>query len=172
MPATIRYLDHLATAVWTLGMLGVTALVPLKTRLVQGLMLVKFVVAQIRHFDIFGEWGARNEAASVVLEASKHFYTEECASMYGGGISHDNESTLIVVRGTFIDQLYVDDILRLRVESFLKGLPGAIFQRNYARPHSALVQDFLSHGQILSLPISFPELPPFEHWRHQLPPYH
>ncbi|GFX76560.1 DDE_3 domain-containing protein [Trichonephila clavipes] len=40
--------------------------------------------------------------------------------------------------------LFVDDILRPHVEPFLNGLPGAIFQQDNARPHTARVaQAFL-----------------------------
>ncbi|GFV70615.1 DDE_3 domain-containing protein [Trichonephila clavipes] len=48
------------------------------------------------------------------------------------------------MRGTLTGQRYVDDILRAHVGPFLNGLPGAIFQQDNARPHTARVaQDFL-----------------------------
>ncbi|GFX61926.1 DDE_3 domain-containing protein [Trichonephila clavipes] len=48
------------------------------------------------------------------------------------------------MRGTLTGQRYVDDILRPHVGPFLNGLPGAIFQQDNARPHTARVaQDFL-----------------------------
>ncbi|GFV44020.1 transposable element Tcb2 transposase [Trichonephila clavipes] len=48
------------------------------------------------------------------------------------------------MRGTLTGQHYVDDILRPHVGSFLNGLPGAIFQQDNARPHTArFAQDFL-----------------------------
>ncbi|GFV63749.1 transposable element Tcb2 transposase [Trichonephila clavipes] len=48
------------------------------------------------------------------------------------------------MRGTLTGQRYVDDILRPHVGSFINGLPGAIFQQDNARPHTARVaQDFL-----------------------------
>ncbi|GFW01952.1 DDE_3 domain-containing protein [Trichonephila clavipes] len=47
------------------------------------------------------------------------------------------------MRGTLTGQRYVDDILRPHVGPFLNGLPGAIFQQDNARPHTARVaQDF------------------------------
>ncbi|GFV20987.1 transposable element Tc1 transposase [Trichonephila clavipes] len=47
-------------------------------------------------------------------------------------------------------QRYVDNILRPHVGPFLNGLPGAIFQQDNARPHTARVaQDFLRHFQTL-----------------------
>ncbi|GFY21026.1 transposable element Tcb2 transposase [Trichonephila clavipes] len=55
-------------------------------------------------------------------------------------------STLIVMRGTLTSQHYVDDILRPHVGPILNGRPGAIFQQDNARPHTArVVQDFLRH---------------------------
>ncbi|GFX68848.1 transposable element Tcb2 transposase [Trichonephila clavipes] len=63
-------------------------------------------------------------------------------------IAYDSRSTLIVMRGTLTGQRYVDDILRPHVGPFLNGLPGAIFQQDTSRPHTARVaQDFLRHFQ-------------------------
>ncbi|GFW15995.1 DDE_3 domain-containing protein [Trichonephila clavipes] len=72
------------------------------------------------------------------------------------------------MRGTLTGQRYVDDILRPHVGSFLNGLPGAIFQPDNARPHTARVaQDFLRHFQTLPWPARSPELSPVEHvWDH------
>ncbi|GFX91445.1 transposable element Tcb2 transposase [Trichonephila clavipes] len=68
--------------------------------------------------------------------------------MVWGGIAYDSQSTLIVMRRTLTGQRYVDDILRPHVGPFLNGLPGAIFQQDNARPHTAEVaQDFLRHFQ-------------------------
>ncbi|GFT13765.1 DDE_3 domain-containing protein [Trichonephila clavipes] len=50
------------------------------------------------------------------------------------------------MRGTLTGQRYVDDILRPHVGPFLNGLPGAIFQQDNARLHTARIsQDFLHH---------------------------
>ncbi|GFS58100.1 transposable element Tc1 transposase [Trichonephila clavipes] len=63
-----------------------------------------------------------------------------------GAIAYDSRSTLIVMRGTLTGQRYVDDILRPHVGPFLNSLPGAIFQQDNARPHTARVsQDYLRH---------------------------
>ncbi|GFV67149.1 transposable element Tcb2 transposase [Trichonephila clavipes] len=44
---------------------------------------------------------------------------------------------------------------------FLNGLPGAIFQQDNARPHTARVaQDFLRHFQTLPWPSRSPDLSP------------
>ncbi|GFV23286.1 transposable element Tc1 transposase [Trichonephila clavipes] len=64
--------------------------------------------------------------------------------------AYDSRSTLIVMCGTLTGQRYAEDILRPHVGPFLNGLPGAIFQQDNARPHTARVaQDFLRHFQTL-----------------------
>ncbi|GFW30920.1 DDE_3 domain-containing protein [Trichonephila clavipes] len=68
------------------------------------------------------------------------------------------------MRGTLTGQRYVDDILRPHIGPFLNGLPGAIFQQDNARPHTARVaQDFLRHFQTLPWPARSPDLSPVEH---------
>ncbi|GFT42550.1 transposable element Tcb2 transposase [Trichonephila clavipes] len=70
--------------------------------------------------------------------------------MVWGAIAYDSRSTLIVMRGTLTAQRYVDDILQPHVGPFLNGLPGAIFQQDNARLHTARVsQDLLRHFQTL-----------------------
>ncbi|GFX49738.1 transposable element Tcb2 transposase [Trichonephila clavipes] len=74
--------------------------------------------------------------------------------------AYDSRSTLIVMRGTLTGQRYVDDILRPHVGPFLNGLPGAIFQQDNARPHTAKVaQDFLRPFQTLLWPARSPICP-------------
>ncbi|GFT06889.1 transposable element Tcb2 transposase [Trichonephila clavipes] len=92
-------------------------------------------------------------------------------------IAYDRWSTLIVIRGTLTGQRYVDDILRPHVGPFLNGLPGAIFQHDNARPHTARVaQDFLRHFKTLPWPARSPYLSPVEHvWdqlKRQMPSCH
>ncbi|GFW63449.1 DDE_3 domain-containing protein [Trichonephila clavipes] len=73
------------------------------------------------------------------------------------------------MRGTLPDQRYVDDIVRLYVGPFLNGLPGAIFQQDNARPHTARVaQVFLRHFQTLPRKVRSPDLSPVEHMWDQL----
>ncbi|GFW90788.1 transposable element Tcb1 transposase [Trichonephila clavipes] len=76
-------------------------------------------------------------------------------------IVYDSRSTLIVMRGTLTGLRYVDDILRPHVGPFLNGRPGAIFQQDNVRPHTARdAQDFLRHFQILPWPARSPDLSP------------
>ncbi|GFW62758.1 transposable element Tcb2 transposase [Trichonephila clavipes] len=65
----------------------------------------------------------------------------------------------------------------MRPGPFLNGLPGAIFQEDNARPHTARVaQDFLPHFRTLPWPVRFPYLSPVKHvWdqlKRQMPPCH
>ncbi|GFW21672.1 DDE_3 domain-containing protein [Trichonephila clavipes] len=95
--------------------------------------------------------------------------TRTAGVMVWGAITYDSRSTLIVMRGTLTCQRYVDDILRPHVGPFLNGLPGAIFQQDNARLHTARVaQDFLRHFQTLPWPARFPDLSPVEHVWDQL----
>ncbi|GFT49425.1 DDE_3 domain-containing protein [Trichonephila clavipes] len=92
-------------------------------------------------------------------------------------IAYDIPSTLIVMRGTLTGQRCVDDILRPHVRSFLNVLPGAIFQQDNARPHTArVVQEFLRHFQTLTWPARSPDLSHVEHvWdqlKRQMPTCH
>ncbi|GFU56069.1 DDE_3 domain-containing protein [Trichonephila clavipes] len=68
------------------------------------------------------------------------------------------------MRGALTGQRYVDDILLLHVGPFPNALPGAIFQQDNARQHTASVaQDILRHFQTLPWPASSPDLSPVEH---------
>ncbi|GFW82457.1 DDE_3 domain-containing protein [Trichonephila clavipes] len=105
-------------------------------------------------------------------------HTARTASvMVWGAIVCDSRSTLIVMRGTLTIQRYVDDILRPHVGPFLNGLPGAMFQQDNARPHTARVaQNFLRNFQTLPWPARSPDLSPVEHvWdqlKRQMPSCH
>ncbi|GFW79895.1 transposable element Tcb1 transposase [Trichonephila clavipes] len=84
-------------------------------------------------------------------------------------LAYDCRDTLIMMRGTLTGQRFVDVILRPHVGPFLKGLPGAIFQQDNARPHTARVeQDFLPPFQTLPWPARSPDLSPVEHVGDQL----
>ncbi|GFV50880.1 transposable element Tc1 transposase [Trichonephila clavipes] len=87
---------------------------------------------------------------------SPHCSTSHCSHSWCkglGAIEYDSRTTLIVMRQTLMGQRYVDDILRPYVETFLNDLPGAIFEQDNARPHTARVaQDILRHFQTLPWP--------------------
>ncbi|GFT25507.1 transposable element Tcb2 transposase [Trichonephila clavipes] len=87
--------------------------------------------------------------------------TRTAGVMVWRAIAYDSRSTLIVMRGTLTGQRYDDDFLRPHVGPFLNGLPGAIFQQNNARPHTARVaQDFLCRFQTLPWPALSPRFVP------------
>ncbi|GFT09709.1 transposable element Tcb1 transposase [Trichonephila clavipes] len=77
--------------------------------------------------------GERYNFPHTVLRHTAH----TAGVMVWGAIAYDSRSTLIVMRGTLTGQRYVEDILRPHVGPFLNGLPGAIFQQDNARPHTA-----------------------------------
>ncbi|GFU14646.1 uncharacterized protein TNCV_851851 [Trichonephila clavipes] len=84
--------------------------------------------------------------------------------MVWGATAYDSRSTLVVMHGTLTGQRYVDDILQPHLGTFLNDLPGAIFQQDNARPHTARVaQDFRCHFQTLPWPARSPDLSPVEH---------
>ncbi|GFY36222.1 transposable element Tcb1 transposase [Trichonephila clavipes] len=106
----------------------------------------RFVLGTDNRVRVWRHPGERYNSHSSVLR-----HTARIAGvMVWGVIAYDRRSTFIVMRGTLTGQRYVDDILRPHVEPFLNGFPGAIFQQDNARPHTARVaQDFLRHFQTL-----------------------
>ncbi|GFW17534.1 transposable element Tcb2 transposase [Trichonephila clavipes] len=109
--------------------------------------------------------GERYNSPHTVL---RHTARTACVMVWGT-IAYDSRSTLIVMRGTLTGQRYVEDIHRPPVGSFLNGPPGATFQQDNARPHTArVVQDFLRHFQTLPRPARSPDLSPVEHVWDQL----
>ncbi|GFU95862.1 HTH_Tnp_Tc3_2 domain-containing protein [Trichonephila clavipes] len=54
-----------------------------------------------------------------------------------GAISWDTRSSLLVLQGTLTARRYVDDILTPIVLPMLSSRPGAIYQQDNARPHTA-----------------------------------
>ncbi|GFW79390.1 l-Fucosyltransferase [Trichonephila clavipes] len=63
---------------------------------------------------------------------------------------------------------YIHDILQPHVLALMQRLPGAIFKRENARPHTARVsQRCLRNVTTLPLPVKSPDLSPIEHiWDH------
>ncbi|GFW07077.1 transposable element Tcb1 transposase [Trichonephila clavipes] len=104
--------------------------------------------------------------------ALPHFSTSDCPHSWCNGLgatAYDSRSPLIVMCGTLTGHRYVDDILRPHVGPFLNGLPGAIFQKDNALPHTARVaQDFLRHFQTILWPARSLDLSLVEHVWDQL----
>ncbi|GFV96742.1 transposable element Tcb2 transposase [Trichonephila clavipes] len=61
-------------------------------------------------------------------------------------------------------QWFIHDILQPHVLPLTAGLPGAIFQQDNARPHTArMPQDWLRHINILPWAAQSPDLSPIAH---------
>ncbi|GFV58276.1 transposable element Tcb1 transposase [Trichonephila clavipes] len=88
--------------------------------------------------------------------------------MVWGVIAYNTWSPLVLIRGTMTAQWYVHDILQPHVFPLMQRLPGAIFQQDNARPHTARVaQDCLRNVTILPWPARSPDLSPIKHiWDH------
>ncbi|GFT32994.1 DDE_3 domain-containing protein [Trichonephila clavipes] len=81
-----------------------------------------------------------------------------------GAISWDTRSSLVVLQGTLTARRYVDDILTPIVLPMLSSRPGAIYQQDNARPHTArLSQQCLQGYDVLRWPARSPDLSPIEH---------
>ncbi|GFW11933.1 hypothetical protein TNCV_4529991 [Trichonephila clavipes] len=81
-----------------------------------------------------------------------------------GAISWNTRSSLVVLQGTLTARRYVDDILTPIVLPMLSSRPGAIYQQDNARPHTArLSQQCLQGYDVLPWPARSPDLSPIEH---------
>ncbi|GFT17983.1 transposable element Tcb2 transposase [Trichonephila clavipes] len=84
--------------------------------------------------------------------------------MVWGVIAYNTRSPLVLIRSTMTAQRYVHDILQPHVLPLFQRLPGAIFQQDNARPHTARVsQDCLRTVTALPWPARSPDLSPIEY---------
>ncbi|GFX99630.1 transposable element Tcb1 transposase [Trichonephila clavipes] len=70
------------------------------------------------------------------------FYSDTAPTaevMVWGAIAYNTRSPLVLIRGTITAQWYVHDILQPHVLPLMQRLPGAIFQLDNTRPHTARV---------------------------------
>ncbi|GFV55759.1 HTH_Tnp_Tc3_2 domain-containing protein [Trichonephila clavipes] len=77
--------------------------------------------------------GQRSDAAFIV---ERHTAISLGVTVWGA-ISWDTRSSLVVLQGTLTARRYVDDILTPIVLPMLSSRPGAIYQQDNARPHTA-----------------------------------
>ncbi|GFU99444.1 HTH_Tnp_Tc3_2 domain-containing protein [Trichonephila clavipes] len=77
--------------------------------------------------------GQRSDSAFIV---ERHTAISQGVAVWGA-ISWDTRSSLVVLQGTLIARRYVDDILTPIVLPMLSSRPGAIYQQDNARPHTA-----------------------------------
>ncbi|GFS85823.1 transposable element Tcb2 transposase [Trichonephila clavipes] len=74
----------------------------------------------------------------------------------------DTRSSLVVLQGTLTARRYVDDILTPIVLPMLSSRPGAIYQQDNARPHTARLSQQCGYD-VLPWPARSPDLSPIEH---------
>ncbi|GFT98410.1 transposable element Tcb2 transposase [Trichonephila clavipes] len=97
-------------------------------------------------------WRPRVERLNPAFALQQH--TAPIAGvMVWGTIAYNTRSPLILIRGTMTSQPYVHDILQPHVLPLMSRLPGAIFQQDNVRPHTAKVsQDYLQTVTVLRFP--------------------
>ncbi|GFV85731.1 HTH_Tnp_Tc3_2 domain-containing protein [Trichonephila clavipes] len=104
--------------------------------------------------------GQRSDPAFIV---ERHTAISQGVTVWGA-ISWDTRSSLVVLQGTLTARRYVDDILTPIVLPMLSSRPGAIYQQDNARPHTArLSQQCLQGYDVLTWPARSPDLSPIEH---------
>ncbi|GFV76563.1 transposable element Tc1 transposase [Trichonephila clavipes] len=104
--------------------------------------------------------GQRSDPAFIV---ERHTAISQGVTVWGA-ISWDTRSSLVVLQGILTAPRYVDDILTPIVLPMLSSRPGAIYQQDNARPHTArLSQQCLQGYDVLPWPARLPDLSPIEH---------
>ncbi|GFU65405.1 DDE_3 domain-containing protein [Trichonephila clavipes] len=104
--------------------------------------------------------GQRSDPAFIV---ERHTAISQGVTVWGA-ISWDTRSSLVVLQGTLTARRYVDDILTPIVLPMLSSHPGAIYQQDNARPHTArLSQQCLQGYDVLPWPARSPDLSPIEY---------
>ncbi|GFW75896.1 transposable element Tcb2 transposase [Trichonephila clavipes] len=88
-------------------------------------------------------WRPRGERINPAFTLQRH--TARTARMrVRGAIAYNTRSSLVLIRVTMTAQRHVHGILQPLVLPLMQWLPGAIFQQDNARPHTARVsQDCL-----------------------------
>ncbi|GFY32356.1 HTH_Tnp_Tc3_2 domain-containing protein [Trichonephila clavipes] len=101
--------------------------------------------------------GQRSDPAFIV---ERHTAISQGVTVWGA-ISWDTRSSLVVLQGTLKARRDVDDILTPIVLPMLSSRPGAIYQQDNARPHTArLSQQCLQGYDVLPWPSRSPDLSP------------
>ncbi|GFW62048.1 HTH_Tnp_Tc3_2 domain-containing protein [Trichonephila clavipes] len=99
----------------------------------------------VRPTRVWRRTGQRSDPAFIV---ERHTAISQGVTVWGA-ISWDTRSSLVVLQGTLTARRYVDDILTPIVLPMLSSRPGAIYQQDDARPHTARLSNnvFISyHG--------------------------
>ncbi|GFW75205.1 transposable element Tcb1 transposase [Trichonephila clavipes] len=102
-------------------------------------------------------WRPRGERLNPAFALQWHI-TPTAGAMVWGVIASKKRPPLVLIRGTMTAQRYVHDILQPHVLPLLQRLPGAIFQQDNARSHTARVsQDSLRTVTTLTLTSPIPK---------------
>ncbi|GFU25322.1 transposable element Tcb2 transposase [Trichonephila clavipes] len=118
------------------------------------------LIADDHRTRVWRRTGQRSDPAFIV---ERHTAISQGVTVWGA-ISWDTRSSLVVLQGTLTARRYVDDILTPIVLPMLSSRPGAIYQQDNARPHTArLSQQCLQGYDVLPWPARSPDLSPIEH---------
>ncbi|GFW48072.1 transposable element Tcb1 transposase [Trichonephila clavipes] len=85
-----------------------------------------------------------------------------------GAVAYNTRSSVVLIHRTMTSQWYVYDILQTHMLPFMQRHPGAIFQQDDARPHTAkMSQDCLRTVTTLPWSARTPDVSPIKHiWVH------
>ncbi|GFY32825.1 transposable element Tcb1 transposase [Trichonephila clavipes] len=109
-------------------------------------------------------WSVTDWRRVIFSDESRFSLSADDPHTLWGAISWDTRSSLVVLQGTLTARRYVDDILTPIVLPMLSSHPGAIYQQDNARPHTAgLSQQCLQRYDVLPWPARSPDLSPIEH---------
>ncbi|GFX42505.1 HTH_Tnp_Tc3_2 domain-containing protein [Trichonephila clavipes] len=103
--------------------------------------------------------GQRSDPAFIV---ERHTAISQGVTVWGA-ISWDTRSSLVVLQGTLTARRYVDDILTPIVLPMQSSRPGAIYQQDNARPHTARLSQQCLRYTSYPWPARSPDLSSIEH---------
>ncbi|GFW39787.1 transposable element Tcb2 transposase [Trichonephila clavipes] len=106
-------------------------------------------------------WRRTGQRSDPAFIGERHTAISQGVTVWG---AISTRSSLVVLQGTLTARRYVDDILTPIVLPMLSSRPGAIYQQDNARPHTArLSQQCLQGYDVLPWPARSPDLSPIEH---------